>query len=107
MANTLNRPIKTSTDVAPTGVRLPPDLRDRLLKEAATNSRSLSQEITQRLKASFGPVDGPMLHFTVNDYNAATRTLPNFGESHRLLLSLFEAMPPDKQLALLTLLKQS
>jgi len=38
--------------VAPTGVRLPDDLRDWLKQRAETNSRSLNQEIVHRLKLS-------------------------------------------------------
>lgn len=89
-------------DVAPTGVRLPPDLRDQLVREAAINGRSLSAEIIFRLKSSV-PLDGP-----------ATRTAadrdghygPTLDDSQRQLVTLFSALPPEKQLALLTLLRR-
>lgn len=35
-----------------TGIRLPQDIRDWLARKAEANSRSLSQEITHRLKQS-------------------------------------------------------
>ncbi len=92
-------------DIAPTGVRLPPDLRDALLREATLNGRSLSQEITQRLQASVsGRQHAPkalQAQETAASYGAAP-----LGESQRLLLTYFNALPPDRQLALLTLLRR-
>jgi hypothetical protein len=36
--------------MSPTGIRLPPDIRDWLRRSADENSRSLNQEILHRLK---------------------------------------------------------
>ncbi len=96
-------------DVAPTGVRLPPSLRDELMRQASINSRSLSQEITQRLLASLEEAaapraaKGPMS--LVQTSEPAARYLPST-DAHRQLTALFDALTPDKQLALLTLLRR-
>lgn len=40
-------------DLNPTGVRLAPDLKKRLMEAAGASNRSLSAEIVARLEASF------------------------------------------------------
>lgn len=90
-------------DVPPTGVRLPPDLRDRLTREAAINGRSLSAEIINRLQAS---MSGAPTSGRAAQEAAPTYSQPALDDSQRLLLTLFSAMPPERQLALLTLLRR-
>ena len=110
MPITSTHPDPKSAQIAPTGVRLPPELRDQLMREAAVNNRSLSQEITQRLKASFPKpalkelrdqaahgVSEPLRH---SAYVTALNTAA-VDEVSRLMRQL----SPEKQLALLTLLK--
>lgn len=95
-------------DIPPTGVRLPPALREKLQREAHINGRSLSSEITMRLRQTLegqqpmpqtGRVEEPP---PAGPYAPA----PALSDSQRLLLGLFGALPPEKQLALLTFLRR-
>lgn len=105
-----------AADIAPTGVRLPPALRDALVREATIHRRSLSQEITQRLQASFArPVKAgvaetsPAIYDTGKGSGAALLAAAQhaqLNEHERLLLSLFQSLSPEKQLALLTVLRR-
>lgn len=110
MPNTLYSPDRKSVDVAPTGVRLPPELRDLLLRESVANNRSLSQEITQRLKASFPKAgDKPLRNQVANGigeplHHAAYVSALN-SEAINEVSRLMRQLSPEKQLALLTLLK--
>lgn len=105
------------SDVVAIGVRLQPDLRSQLEREAAINGRSLSAEILARLRAS---LDNPELAnrlaharamevgsaFLVAEPPPQGSPVPPLGDAQRMLLSLFAALPPDKQLALLTFLRR-
>ena len=44
-------------DISPVGVRMQPELRDRLAEAAAANNRSLSAEIVARVEKSFEAAD--------------------------------------------------
>jgi hypothetical protein len=114
----MGRPLKPEgtrlRDIAPTGVRLAPELRDALLREATLNGRTLSGEIQHRLRLSLQAVRAittahqqQVTRYEVQD--APLRPLPTpppLGDIQRMLLVVFDAMPPDKQLALLTLLRR-
>jgi hypothetical protein len=103
-----------------TGVRLPPDLRDALTREAFIHQRSLTQEILSRLRASFSEpevqarveamhrlADQGTIAGTLRASERPAGGVPAaLGESQRLLLTYFNALPPDRQLALLTLLRR-
>ncbi|MBY0236839.1 MAG: Arc family DNA-binding protein [Burkholderiaceae bacterium] len=100
--------IKVS-DIPPTTLRLPPELRDRLMREAAINRRSLSQEAAVRLEESFAPADAAqhaVTYPTAREPHAAFSSGPPLTDHHRLLLSLFNSLSTEKQLALLNLLKR-
>lgn len=102
-------PVKRARDIAPTGVRLPPDLRDYLVRLATINGRSLSQEITTRLTDSrnaevHGRPRGGALRAEEPPPAGALRS--DLSDLHRQLLSSFDALTPDRQLALVTLLKR-
>jgi hypothetical protein len=93
-------------DVSPTGVRLPPSLREDLLRQAAINNCSLSQEITRRLLESLrGPQGQPLATYRAAEPAPAGAT-PPLGDHQRMLLAYFNAMPPDRQLALLAVLRR-
>jgi hypothetical protein len=70
------------------------------------NGRSLSQEITRRLQMSLAAVGtytpSPAYH-VAEPVPTMQHTL---SDAHRQLTSLFDALTPDKQLALLTLLRR-
>lgn len=91
-------------DISPTGVRLPPTLRDALTRQATINGRSLAQEITQRLQASLD-LSTPRAGNSVSVVHTS-ESLPQHSDAHRQLTALFDALTPDKQLALLTLLRR-
>jgi hypothetical protein len=98
-------------DIAPTGVRLPPELRAALEREADINGRTLSAEIIRRLKLSLevAHVSGEV-RTGEPERPGAAGAQPSYQrpvtDHHRMLLALFDAMPPDKQLALLMVLKR-
>lgn len=105
--------IKVS-DLSPTTLRLQPDLLDRLKREAAMNNRSLSQEAEYRLRHSFHYAAAPAASPVPTGEGPGTLTDVSLAhaeqlltEAQRRLLSLFDAMPPEKQLALLTVLRKN
>lgn len=93
-------------DIAPTGVRLPPGLRDALVREAAINGRSLNAEILLRLSTSLSEVRVPHRSGPAVLRDQAGSYAAELPEVHRQLLAVFNALTPDRQLALLTLLRK-
>jgi hypothetical protein len=92
---------------SPVLVRMTNELKGQLQREAAIHARTLTGEINERLKASLQPpspasYSGPHLvtRIPINDKSPDDLT-----ETDRALLQIFRAMPYDKQLALLSLLK--
>lgn len=83
-----------------TSIRLPTELREYLSQEARKQTRSLSAVIIQRLWASLRmpPTSEPEPAHPQGNAAATSDT------EARLIL-LFRQMPPEQQLALLTLLK--
>lgn len=97
-------------DLPPFSIRLQPELRAALEREAGINGRTLSAEITRRLKDSLD-VDhvSSVVHTGTGPAPAHAAEAPRqrpVSDAHRMLLALFDAMGPDKQLALLTVLKR-
>lgn len=115
-------------DIAPTGVRLPPPMREALEREAEIHQRSLSAEIIHRLRATLDGSQAPYQpsgalalsqptlvvadpgrrsgSYLVESAGHLDRNAPPLSDGERMALSLFRAMPPEKQLALLTVLKR-
>ena len=105
-------------DVQPTVLRLHPDVRAELVRVAYVNGRSLSKEIAVRLEASLkstaapapAPASGPtsysapntptVLH-TANDKGPAA----TLSGTDQAMLEVFRGLPPEKQLALLSLFR--
>lgn len=87
-------------DIAPFGLRITKDLRGLLENAARTNRRSLNGEILVRLRHSFDS-DGQ------SSSEADGTLFPEklHSDTERAILERYRAMPPDKQLALLTLLR--
>ena len=76
------------------------------MRQATISGRSLSQEITHRLQASLGVLStysAPPAYHVAEPGPAVQKTL---SDAHRQLTVLFDALTPDKQLALLTLLRR-
>ena len=105
MTSTAADKLKVS-DIPPTTLRLAPDLRDQLLKRATINGRSLSQECAIRLRDSLTSAATAHIapHAVRDDGNGYTA--PALSDSAQQLLTLFSALSPEKQLALLTLLRR-
>lgn len=104
-------------DLPPFSLRLPPDMRASLQREAEIHGRTLSAEILQRLKLSLTTETPSGSNATGAGDITATATagrLPTRADAHaqsvtdteRMLLALFNTLPPDKQLALLTFLRR-
>lgn len=95
-------------DIAPTAIRLPPELRDALFREAEINRRTLSGEIVLRLRHTFAQQEAghavttaePKASYAIEPANQVLT------DAERMALTLFRGMSPDKQLALLTVLRR-
>jgi hypothetical protein len=96
--------IKTR-DIHPFGVRMPAELKERLDREAKINGRSLNTEIVIRLRNSLESVQVTGKGgYTVKQEQHGHYT-PELTDIERQLLNVFRKMPPEKQLALLSLFK--
>lgn len=103
--------MRKTADIAPFGLRLPPETKDELFKVARHNGRSLNAEIVARLvwslqyeKTSLAPREQsqslqPKTEQEGKIYNV------EFSELEIALLETFRKMSVENQLALLTLFK--
>lgn len=93
-------------------LRLPADLKAALQREATLQGRKLTQEVVMRLKESLKPQTPPEAapHYSLGTAARATRTqeptreLRN-SELEEAILTVIRGMPPEKQLAFLSLFK--
>ena len=110
-------------EVPQTVLRIHPDLRGELIRLAAANGRSLTKEISSRLSDSLTPNDLPSRLAQAIDLGRhlpASYTTPNASATYpaneqspavaltdidRAMLAVFHALPPEKQLALLSLFR--
>ena len=108
-------------DIAPTAVRLKPELRAQLSREAAINARSLHAEILFRLQASLAEPSAAsaanssvraMASPTLSTHHAAQHVpvwpavqTTAYTDAERTLVSYYRRLTPEKQLSLLTLLR--
>jgi hypothetical protein len=108
-------------DIPPTGVRLSPELRAGLLREAAINNRTLHGEIVLRLVNSLEGgqtlpdsyatrATATVLHTTTGPTHHSTSAqekspVDSLSEIDRAMLGVFRRLPPEKQLALLSLFR--
>lgn len=103
-------------EVQPTALRLQPDVRAELVRLAFVNGRSLSKEIAMRLEASlkaegssttssrpstYSAPNTPTVLHTANDKGPAS----TLSGTDQAMLDVFRALPPEKQLALLSLFR--
>lgn len=93
-------------------LRLPNDLKAMLMREANINGRRITAEINMRLKASLqatgiapAGVPGVLPRTWVELAQRGKAHENESNETERDLLALFRGLAPDKQLALLALLK--
>lgn len=87
-------------DINPFGLRMQAELKERLDREAKINGRSLNMEIVERLKASLDSPRAESGHKIEQQNGSYT---PDITDIERKLLTVFRRMPPEKQLALLSL----
>lgn len=88
-------------EIAPFGVRMPPELKARIEAEAKKNGRSMNTEVVARLAASLREEAA---------YQVARPATPAYAnndltEAEKQMLATFKALPAEKQLALLALFK--
>jgi Mn-dependent DtxR family transcriptional regulator len=93
-----------SRDINPFGVRMQPDLKEELEKEAKRNGRSLNAEIIDRLKRSL------QFQTDIVEGGYMVREAPraysdDISEVEKQLLQVFRRLPIEKQLGLISLLK--
>jgi hypothetical protein len=86
-------------EIAPFGVRMPPDLKARLAAEAMRNGRSLNTEVVARLAASLRD-EAPRVVMQPSSNGYVENSL---SPADRDMLLIFRRLPPEKQLALLSL----
>lgn len=90
-----------SRDIKPFGLRMPDELKASIEREARFNGRSLNMEIVERLRRSLEPPirteGGLQVAETPGSYT------PEINDIERKLLTVFRRLPPEKQLALLSL----
>ena len=99
---------------SPVLVRMTQELKAKLQREAAVHGRTLTGEINQRLMESF-KAQLTVVAPSVQPYNLKRTTTkvkandyaPDYSisEIERAMLSIFKAMPVEKQLALVSLFK--
>lgn len=89
-------------EINPFGLRLPPELKQALEREAKANHRSLNAEVVSRIKMSIEGTAPPQ-------QRAASPDSPPYGElltdGERAMLAVFRQLTPERQLALLSLFK--
>lgn len=105
-----------AADTHPTVLRLPPDVRFALVREATINGRSLSKEISIRLQESLKAktypatvaqppltTDGKPPPAAAQFQQPNAKGPANLSETDQAMLDIFRRMPAQKQLALLSL----
>ncbi len=97
-------------DVQPTVLRLHPDTREALVRLAKEHGRSLSKEIALRLDASLREEGGGALPNELQrTVDGVREPAPVDGwsitEMDKAMLAVFRSLPPEKQLALLSLFR--
>ncbi|MES1977320.1 MAG: hypothetical protein V4451_04745 [Pseudomonadota bacterium] len=92
-------------------MRLDPALKAYFTRQAQINSRSLHAELVRRLEESKRRDDASVTTQGAHQVNESNADVIggwpplNLTESERSLLSVFKRLSPEKQLALLSLLK--
>lgn len=89
-------------------LRLPSELKAELMRAAAINKRKVTTEVIERLQNSRMP---PKLVYSATPREGAAHHANDNGPAHALsgidqaMLEVFRRMPPEKQLALLSLFR--
>lgn len=88
-------------EIAPFGLRMPPELRARIDAAAKSNGRSVNTEVIARLAASF---QEQTARYAMEPATPAYLE-HSLTEPDKEMLSVFRGLPAAKQLALLALFK--
>jgi len=86
-------------EINPFGLRMPAEVREMVKREAKLNGRSLNAEIVDRLRANLDPPrrkSGSCPAVLPRDVSVIT-------DAERAMLAVVRKLPPEKQLALLSL----
>jgi len=86
-------------DIAPFGVRMPPDLKERVQAAAKANSRSMNAEIVATLEEKYprpSPDDLAAMLLTFLEYSAARNPPPNVMAAIDGIRRRLEAASPDE-----------
>jgi hypothetical protein len=102
----MSKEIRKTSDIAPLGVRMQPELKSALVDVARKNGRSLNAEVVLRLEQSFQEpvpsVYSPGVSQPESAY-APRRAIPT--QLQEMMLDIFDTLPVEKQLALISLFK--
>jgi hypothetical protein len=88
-------------EIAPFGVRMPPELKERIESEARANGRSMNTEVIARLWDSLKTTSPRVLAEPSPPAYIDTR----LSDLELKMLESFRRLGHDKQLAMLTLMK--
>lgn len=86
-------------------VRLPPGVRNLIAEVARTNHRSMNAEVVARLEESLGLASSRVAEPPAAPYQATERTTAALSHDEALLLECFRRLAPQRQQALLDLLR--
>jgi hypothetical protein len=88
-------------------VRLPVELKAQLQREAFSQNRSLTAEVVRRLTESFNrtPAEAQPQQAAHRVEQSRTAHGGKLSDTEAAMLAVFKKMPPEKQLALLSLFK--
>ncbi|OGA47096.1 MAG: hypothetical protein A3F74_21280 [Betaproteobacteria bacterium RIFCSPLOWO2_12_FULL_62_58] len=94
-----------SRGINPFGLRMPPELRESLKREAKLNGRSLNAEVVARLRTSTDAPDpnDPPRRGSGSRAIVEPRSARALTDAERAMLAVFRKLSPERQLALLSL----
>lgn len=104
----MTKGIRKTGDIAPLGVRMPPEIKDALTSAARKNGRSVNAEIVLRLQKSFEEPVGVVLpagELVAAENHREYKPVRQISRTEEAILEIFHKLPVEKQLALISLFK--
>lgn len=103
----MSKDIRKTGEIAPLGIRMQPALKDALAAAARKNGRSLNAEVVLRLEQSFQEPTAMVAYAHGASEPEAPYAVRRgiLTQSQEMILDIFDRLPPDKQLALISLFK--
>lgn len=107
---TMPKGIRKTSDIAPLGVRMQPELKDALVEAARKNGRSLNAEVVLRLEQSFDVEAAPGTEAGGGNGMVAAQETGFYARRHLTeleyaFLEVLKKLPVEKRLALISLFK--